>query len=368
MEIRIGFLVDPPAPNGRSPAVAADLAISRVNSEGGILIGDRRRPVVLVRRDIDGTPEDTTRATLELINQDKVVAIVGSSFSRNAIPSGEVAERAGIPMICPGSSHPKTTAGRRYVFRVAATDTFTGEALAHFAHRELDLETAAVLYDVADAYSRNMAEVFRQVFEQSGGRVVAFETFTLGDRDFRPQLERISATGPDALFLPNFRHEVVLQSEQARQMGLDAVLLGASGWPVGDELDTFPSLEGAYSVRNWHRDMAPADPESEHFIVGYRELTGREADSLAALTYDAFGLIFEAIAVSSRIDPGAIRDALAEIEDHPGLTGPITYRGLGGDPSKQVAIVKFLEGDVELSSLAPPAISAGEPPDDDTLR
>ncbi len=49
----------------------------------------------MLMRDTGNTPEGATRASLELINREKVLAIVGSSFSRNAIPSGEVAEDIG---------------------------------------------------------------------------------------------------------------------------------------------------------------------------------------------------------------------------------------------------------------------------------
>jgi branched-chain amino acid transport system substrate-binding protein len=278
--------------------------------------------------------------------------MVGSSFSRNAIPSGEVAERAGIPMISPGSTHPRTTAGRRYVFRVAFVDSFQGRVMARFARDRLGFSTAAVLYDVADAYSRNIAELFRRVFEEAGGRVVAFEPFTSGESDFRPQLERIRDAEPEAVFLPNFTADLPAQGRQLRRLGIDAVLLGSDSWLA--ELARHPELDGAFFTRSWHHDLAGSSPEAEAFRERYRQLHGSEPDEQAALTYDAFGLLFAALADAPRPAPEAIREALARIDGYRGLTGPISYRGRGGDPMKNVAIVRIEDGEIRLFELVEP--------------
>jgi len=348
-EIRIGFLVDESTLSAEATVQAAELAVAMVNSAGGVEVGGRRLPVRLLQESTGDTPEGTVRATLELINRERAVAVVGSSFSRNAIPSGEVAERAGVPMICPGSTHPRTTAGRRYVFRVAFVDSFQGRAMARFARDELGLDTAAVLYDVADSYSRDVADLFRRVFEAAGGRVVAFESFTSGESDFRPQLERIRDADPDAVFLPNFSQDVPVQGRQLRALGIDAVLLGSDSWLV--ELARHPELDGAYFTRSWHRDLAESSPEAEAFRARYRELHGSEPDELVALTYDAFGLLFAALADAPRVAPEEIRAALARIDGHRGLTGPISYRGRGGDPRKNAAIVRIEDGEVRLFEL-----------------
>ena len=40
-----------------------------------------------------------------------------------------------------------------------------------------------------------------------------------------------------------------------------------------------------------------------------------------ALTYDAFGLLVEAVKNQGKVDPGAIREGLAGIRDYRGVTG-----------------------------------------------
>lgn len=345
--IRIGFLVDRPTPIAQATLDVARLAVETVNAAGGIDLDGRPHDVALLIGDTGNTPEGATRASLELINRQKVVAIVGSSFSRHAIPSGAVAEKAGIPMICPGSTHPQTTAGREFLFRVSYVNPFQGRAMARFARQDLALTTAAVLYDVADANSRDVAKVFQRDFAASGGRVVALETFTTGETDFSPALERIRAAAPEALFLPNFSTEVVLQGQQARGLGIESVLLGTDSW-LSDALVASHDLEGGYFSLSWHRDMAVAGSAVETFDAGYLNADGGEPYELAAMTYDAFGLLFQAIATAAETEPESIREALARIEDYRGVTGPITFSGTAGDPHRNAAIVQLRDGRTRL--------------------
>lgn len=349
-EIRIGLLADHPSGVADITLEAAELAVAKANAGGGIEIDGRKHPVKLFVEDTGDTPEGATQATLQLINRERVAAIVGSSFSRNAIPSGEIAERAGIPMICPGSTHPRTTAGRRYVFRVSFIDPFQGRVMASFARRDLGLGTAAVLYDVAEAYSRDIAAEFREVFEADGGRVVAFEPFTTGDLDFTRQLERIADLDPEAVLLPNYPDQIVVQGRELRRLGSDAVLLGCDAW-LASGLETSEGLDGSFFSVSWHRDLARSNAAAQAFITEYREARGDEPGAIAALSYDAFGLLFEAIARARAVDPEAIRDALADLEEYPGVTGPITFRDRGGDPLRTSAILRIADGEVRLYRL-----------------
>ena len=60
----------------------------------------------------------------------------------------------------------------------------------------LKIKKAAVLYDVASEYNKGIAEIFKEVYEQNGGKVVAFETYTTNDKDFSSQLTKIKKAIP----------------------------------------------------------------------------------------------------------------------------------------------------------------------------
>ncbi len=266
---------------------------------------------------------------------------MGPQISTNAIPVARVAEKTHIPMISPLSTNPKTTAGKQYVFRAVFVDDFQGKVMARFAIEELDAQKAAVLYDVASDYNKGIAEFFKQAFEEAGGQVVAFESYTTGEQDFSRQLTRIRDSEAEVLFLPNYSHEVPLQAQQARQLGLNIAILGSDSWE-SQVLVEYPELDGAFYSGHWHPDIG--NEQAQAFIKAYRQTYGRIPADAAALTYDAFGLLFQAIQNQGQADPESIRNGLAEIKHYLGVTGAMKYQGTG-DPVKSVVIMQIKAGE-----------------------
>lgn len=74
---------------------------------------------------------------------------------------------------------------------------------------------------------------------------------------------------------------------------------------------------------------------------------------MAALTYDSFGLAFQAIRTAGRVDRQAVRDALASITEYPGVSGTMQFKGTG-DPVKSAVIIQIREGKFRYYSTAQP--------------
>jgi branched-chain amino acid transport system substrate-binding protein len=306
--------------------------------------------IVLFIEDNEDKEESAVSAAQKLINQSNVVAIIGPQASRNAIPASAIAENARIPMISPWSTNPETTADKTYVFRVAFIDPFQGRVMARFAIEELGARKAAVLYDVASAYNKGIAEIFKQVFEEAGGRVVAFETYTTGEEDFTTQLTAIRDSGAGVLFLPNYYNEVPLQVRQAREVGVEATAIGSDTWGQLAAEDMI-EMEGFFFSTHYASDIA--SDVAQGFINEYKEAYGEIPDDVAALTYDAFGMLFQAIESQDKADPGSIRNGLATISQYEGVTGMMEYKGTG-DPVKSAVILQIRNGKFAVYKLANP--------------
>jgi branched-chain amino acid transport system substrate-binding protein len=249
------------------------------------------------------------------------------------------------------STNPETTAGKQYVFRVGFVDDFQGRVMARFAREELGAQTTAVLYDVASAYNKGIAELFKQAFEEAGGQVVAFETYTTDNaEDFSQQLARIRESGAKVLFLPNYPQDVALQVQQANQMGVKAAIIGSDSW-TPDSFADLPEFEGTFCSRHWHSDIA--NEQARSFIEAYRQVYDQDPNNTAALTYDAFGLLFQAIQSQGQVDPESIRNGLYNLGPYPGVSGSIEYQDTG-DPVKSVVIVQIKDGDVVFYALVNP--------------
>ena len=337
---------------GQSTKNAALLAQEEISAAGGIKIGDKSYPVKFIIEDDENKPESTATVFQKLINQDKVLAIIGSQSSKCSNAGAPIAESAKIPQISPWSTNPNVTKDRSYVFRACFIDPFQGKVVASFAKDKLKAKTAAVLYDVASDYNKGIAEVFRDEFIKAGGQIVAFETYMTKDTDFSAQLTKIKGTNPDMLFLPNYFNEVPLQVQQAQKLGLTAKIVGSDGWDNPELLKMGgPAMEGTYFTNHYSPDSDR--PASKDFIAKYQKKYNMMPDAAAALTYDAAYLLFQAIEKAGKVDPAAIRDAIATTKDFSGVTGDITYNG-SGDPVKGSVIIKIENGKFVFDSAVNP--------------
>jgi branched-chain amino acid transport system substrate-binding protein len=327
---------------GDSCKNAAQLLEAQVNADGGLKVGDKKYPIKLFIEDNEDKPESAAAVAKKLISQNDVLAILGPNASGNAIPAARICEDAKIIMISPWSTNPKTTENLKYVFRACFVDDFQGQVMAKFARDNLKANTAAVLYDVAQEYNRGIAEIFKKEFEAMGGQVVAFESYTTGDKDFSSQLTKIKAANPDVLFLPNYYNEVPLQVQQARRLGLDCTIIGSDSWG-SDELLKLggKDLEGLFFSTHYAPDIAT--PEAQKFIKEYEAKYGKKPDDVAALTYDSGQLLLSAITKAGTLDRQKVRDALANITEFEGVTGKMKFKGTG-DPIKSAVIIQIKDG------------------------
>jgi branched-chain amino acid transport system substrate-binding protein len=350
--LRIGAIVeltgDMPAV-GASSRNAAQLAVDELNAAGGVTVAGKTYQVKLLVEDNAAKPDQSAAAANKLITQDDVLAIVGPNASLGAIPAAEIAEASQTLLITPWSTNPKTTLDTRtgepkkYVFRACFTDPFQGQVLARFITEKLGAKTAAVLYDVASEAPKSQAELFRTTFSELGGNVVAFETYTTGDRDFSAQLTKIKSAGPDVLFLPAYYNDVGLIAQQARRQGIEKPLVGSDAWSSPELIKLSEgAVEGAYFANHYAADIAT--PVAMEFIGKYQQKYGNTPDDVAALTYDAFGLLFEALRKAPAPERQALRDAMGNVAGYTGVTGDIRFTPGSGDPVKS-AVIMQVKGD-----------------------
>ncbi len=342
---------------GQSCKNAAEFAVKEITDAGGLDVGGKKVPVELVVEDNEDKAESAAAVAQKLTSSD-ALAMVGPNASRNAIPAAEVAESAKMPMVSPWSTAPKLTVDARggqpkqYVFRAAFTDDFQGVVAAKFALGELKTTKPAVLYDVASEYNKGIAEIYRKTLEENGGKIVAFETYTTGDKDFSAQLTKIAKAGADTLFLPNYYSEVPLQVKQARQVGYKGKIFGSDSWG-NEELVKLAGkdCEGLYFTTHYAADTAT--PKAQQFIAAYKAAYGAVPDDVAALTYDSFGLLFTAAKAAGTLDREAIRTALAGITNYEGVTGTMQFKGTG-DPVKSAVVIQIKDGKFKFFQTAKP--------------
>ncbi len=360
--IKVGALAEL---TGEIPAVgatfkrAAEMAVDEVNQAGGLKVGNRTYQVELVIED-DATQSDKTiAATRKLITQDNVVAIIGPTFTSYAIPAAEVAESAKVTLITTGSTNPKTTlnentgTSKEYVFRACFTDPFQGRVVAKYAMNTMGARKAAVLFNSDNDYNKGIAEIFKSTFEAAGGTMVAYETYTTGATDYTTQLNAIKDATPDVIFLPNYYDEVPVQIQQARKLGISVPFLGSDSAGNPELLRLCGADCEGFSFST-HYAVDSASDAAGKFIASYKERYGENPDAVAALTYDSFTLLWQALQSAGKVDRQAVRDALAKIPRFEGVTGSMQFQPGSGDPIKSAVILQVKNGAFVFAANANP--------------
>jgi branched-chain amino acid transport system substrate-binding protein len=332
---------------GEGTQFAAEMWLEEIGGE--LEVGGQTYPVELVIEDNESKGESAAAVNTKLITQDEVHVIVGPQSSKQAVPAGGVANDLQTPMISPWSTNPNTTLDRPWVFRTPFLDPFQGPVVANFVTEEFGATQAGVLYDVASDYPKGLAEFFQQGWEDihGDGSVVAFESFTTGDSDFSAQLTNIIDSGAEFIFTPQYYNEVALIVQQAHELGFDGPIIGSDSWGSAETVNLCG--EDCYGLFfSSHYAAEGATGATKEFIDAYNEKYGYVPDDVGALTWDALHIVERAIQDCGEItgdletDRQCIRDAMAQIEEFPGITGNMTFTE-EGDPIKCAVIVRISE-------------------------
>lgn len=297
-----------------------ELAVEQVNAEGGV----KGKKVRVTYEDDKSTTQEASLKVRQLIDRDKVVAVLGEVASSRTIAGGLVANTSHVPLITPSSTAEEVTQGREWVFRVCFTDGPQGKAAATYARNELKKGRAAVFFAAQDTYSSGLAKSFRDEFKSLGGEIVADKGYQKGETNFTTYLNELKAANPDIVFVPNYYNEMVQIARQAKQVGLSGdMFLGGDGWDSSNLLEgAGAELEGAHFTNHYAPDVPW--PNAKKFLEAFRAKYKHDPSSLAAQGYDAAGLLFDAMKRAPEITPEAIRAALADTKDFQAATGTLS--------------------------------------------
>ncbi len=305
----VGPVTGEAATFGASTKNGMTLAVEEWNAKGGVL----GKTVKLVFADDKGDPAEGATVYTKLIQQDKVVAIVGTVMSKVTLAGAPIAQAAKIPMISPTSTNEGVTKVGDYIFRACFIDPFQGLVGAKFASKDLKAKTAACIFDVGNDYTKGLSENFKKAFEELGGKVVAYEAHPTGTLDFKAQLTKIIQAKPDVIYCSDYYNDDALIATQARELGYKGPFVGGDGWDSADLVKIGgANVENCFFTNHYAPDATTS--AVVNFVKNYkaRFKTADAPDALAALAYDAMYIMLNAIKTAGKEDGAAIKDALAK--------------------------------------------------------
>ena len=330
----------------------------------GVKMAHKELPSVLGKKielfvvDNKSDKVESANAVKRLIEKEKVVAIIGTYGSSLAMAGGEVAEKAGIPVMGTSCTNPLVTQGKKYYFRACFIDPFQGAGAATYAVETLKMKKAALIVDVANDYSVGLASFFKQSYKKQGGEIVAELKYNSGDQDFTAQLTEIISKKPDVLFIPSYFAEGAIVMKQARELGAKFQIMG------GDAMDNPEIVKiGGAAVEGFIHTTFPYDPSmkdmsdiAKKFTENWKKaFPSKDPNVNAALGYDSYMLVVHAITTAGKAEPAAIRDALEKVKDFPGVTGNKTINKTH-DAESPVGVVQIKDGKKQFVGTVTPQL------------
>ena len=305
---------------------------------GKITVGDKEYPVEFVTMDTEGSEEKTTNVFQKLIEEEKVIAIVGPDSSKCMLAAAPIAQNAKCPAITTFGTNTAVTEVGNYIFRACFIDPFQGSVAAAYCDQQ-GYKTACIMFNNADAYAVGLKDAFVENFK---GEVLAIEEYSGSDvKDYNVQLTKLAAQNPDVLLLPNLNVELGLQIQQARTAGLNCPII------CGDSADTpdvanvaGPAIEGVAYVSAFSAEST--DEAAKNFVDAYVKLYPDELpNSNAELTYEAAKMVVWAIQNAKTLDRDGVRDALDTIDGLELPSGKMTMDPTTRNPIKGGIIMQY---------------------------
>ncbi len=341
--------LDVPSYNG------AKLAAAEINAAGGVL--GRQIQIVFY----DGKSDATTigNAATQLVESDKVVAMMGFSDSDMTLAAAPIAAKAGIVFVTSGATSPKLPDQvPDYLFLACFGDNVQAAAGAEYAYNTLQFKTVYLLTDQGTEYTKLLSKYFKERYTELGGQVVLEDSYQTGDKDFSAEITKLkgAATPPDFLYIAAQPDDIGTIVKQFRDSGIEKAIMGGDGYdtPLLVQIPG-PGATNVYFTTHSLMDANLGTDAIKQFMANYTKAYGNPPENaFAALGYDTMRLIVDAIKRANSTDPKAIKDALAATKDFPGITGQLTYQPGSRVPQKGVAMILVKDQKLTLAAEVVP--------------
>ena len=300
--------------------------------------------VVLSKVDTQSKVSTARTAVQGLIEMDPV-AIIGSSGDAASLAASEYIEEAGVPTITPSATNPLITQTNSYYFRACITESQMGEGLAEYAYRRLGSDSIALVGLKNDSSTAAMIDGFEAKIKKytrsgkNGKPVKISDSISPDAESMEDMIKRIRTSGCDVVFLAMGTEPMDAFFTMAEEKGLtDITYLGPKSWGNDDFVSMMkrhPDIKVVFPYTSVLAGTSQASDaqteEAKRFQIEYESRYG-EADiptENAALGYDSYLLLINAIHTAKSLEGSDIREAMMGLSEFKGATGIFTFDDRG---------------------------------------
>jgi branched-chain amino acid transport system substrate-binding protein len=290
---------------------AVQVVADDINKKGGV----NGRKIELFVYDEATNPTESARGIVELIQRDKVVAVIGSSMGSGTLAAGPNAARFEVPILAPNGTISVTSKEHAFypwIFRNMTNDTLNTKEMFDRATAKGAKKIA--IFHQEDAYGKETADYILRLAKEKGIEVVAVASAPLKAIDVVAQATRLRNADPDVVLMQVAPVGLVSGFLRAtKQVGLTAPIWGPMALGYQTFLDTAKdAAEGMHLIliANWD-DPTPALKQ----LGDMMRAAGKKPEGFAELltTNGLFPIVEAAKTIDGPLTGAKMRDAIEKI-------------------------------------------------------
>jgi branched-chain amino acid transport system substrate-binding protein len=322
-DIKIGYNSDQSgggaAEHGLSGRFGVEAAIEDINKAGGIL----GRKLVLVNRDDQGQPPKSIQNMNELIDSEKVVAVIGPTNTGNALAWLHLPQQKKIPVISHVATGTDITKryekeAKNYIFRVSMVDREQVALLVTYAVKASKNRKIAIIAD-STGYGQGGVKDVTEILKLHGVSPAANEKFQPKDTDMTSQLSKVKNSGADVLIVYALADANAHLMKSMEKMNYFPVTVGS--W--ANLASPFVNIAGRKLASHLIFAASVTESSNERAKALNARILAKEKNLpifvTAAQGYDSMTLLAAAIRKAGSTDGEKVRDALEAIDGVQGI-------------------------------------------------
>lgn len=316
-QIRIGVITDrvgPAKPYAEPVTQGAQFAAREINARGGIL-GQR---IELLVEDDQGKPDVSAAMARKLVDAGAVF-ILSLSLTPATQQAQTVSLETRTPHMTPSNSGDTLTTQVQnpYFWQTGPLGSTQIGTLLSYARAKNYKRVALVTENSALGQLTN--RFFKEALQRSGIEIVAEEVVPGGSTTAEPQMQKIRAANPEALFMTGVvTPENTLVLRAYRQLGLKMPVLANYNMSVPVYSTVAKGLLNGITVVD---GLDPDKPEVARFFEAYKKDTGQDPYNLHGYGYDGVQMVADAIRRAGGTDKERIREAMQATRGYVGVMG-----------------------------------------------
>lgn len=305
------------ATQGQDQQRGIDLAIEKLNAEGGVL----GRPLRVIVEDSTSRAATAVDAAMKLATVDRVPVVIGEFSSGVTIPIGEYLLQQGVAHlnIASTSGRLRQLSGGGF-YSLIGLDNVSGPFAAEDVYEAGGRRIAAIAPN--NAFGQGMIEEFKKRYLELGGEIVAEILYTEGQTSYRRELQQLEAANPDYYIYTAFGREAATINRESYELGLNELpwygmyLSMCTGDSEPEHIEGQVGFEVNY-----------IGPEGGFYQEAYEEKYGHYfVSSFNGYGYDAVMMAAAAIEAAGNTERADIITALSEVgQEYEAVTGEITF-------------------------------------------